>query len=77
MFIVYDIIYRQKTVLGYDLLIKYSFWNKTKNIITKLTYTPLIAIATKIKKTNRYINPAILALETHIYRVAAHTSHFI
>lgn len=66
MFMVYNIIHRRKVVLGYSLLIKVDLWNKTGNLIIELTHAQLVAIATTIKKTNRYIDPAILALKTHI-----------
>lgn len=38
MFIVYNVIYRQKVALNYSLLIKFGFYDKTKNLIIKLIY---------------------------------------
>lgn len=40
-----------------------------------LTYDDLIVAAKKIKETNRYTNPAILALKRQIQTVAAHAPH--
>ena len=73
MFIVYNSIYRQKAEFSYSLLIKFGFWDKIKNLITKLSLAQLVAIATKIKKINRCTNPALKKLETHIQTRAAHT----
>ena len=63
MFVVYNVIYKCKTILGFNLLIKLGIYEKTKELIYKITYAQLIAAATKIKETNRYTNAAILALE--------------
>ena len=52
MLIYYDIIYRCKAVLGYSLVVKLDIWEKIEELIYKIIYTQLIAIATKIKKTN-------------------------
>ena len=76
MFIVYDIIHRQKFALGYSLLIKSGLWNKTKNPITEFTHTQLVAAATEIKEINRCINPAILALKTHVQTMVVYAPHF-
>lgn len=50
-------------MLSNTLLIKSSMWEKIKELIREITHTQLIAIGTKIKKTNWGINVAILALE--------------
>lgn len=52
MFVVYNIIYRRKAALGYNLFIKSGIWEKTKELIYKIIYAQLIAVATKIKETN-------------------------
>lgn len=62
MFVIFNIIYKQKTALGYSLFIKSIFGDKTKKLITKLIHTQLIVSTIKIKKPNRYIDPKILAL---------------
>lgn len=63
MFIVYDVIYRHIVELDYSIHVKLSKWEKIGKLICKITYIQLIAIVTKIKKTNQCINAAILALE--------------
>lgn len=75
MFVVYDIIYRLKAALGYSLLIKSGVWDKTEELIKKLTHAQLIAAATKIKETNQGTDPAILALERYVQTVAAYVPH--
>ncbi len=50
-------------------------WEKTEELIREITYAPLIALATEIKETNRYTDPAILALERHVQTVAARAPH--
>ncbi len=66
MFVIYDIIHKHKSVLGYSLLIKSGMWEKIEELIRKITHAQLIAIATKIKETNQCTNIAILALEQHV-----------
>lgn len=39
MFIVYNVIYRQKVALNYSLLIKSGLCDKTKNLIIELIHT--------------------------------------
>lgn len=75
MFIVYDVIHKRKTALGYNLLVNLGIWEKTEELIREIIHVQLIAIATKIKKTNRCTNIAILALEQLFQNVAAHISH--
>lgn len=52
MIVIYDIIYKRKTALGYILHVKSGMWEKTKKLILEITYTQFIATATKIKETN-------------------------
>ena len=66
MFIVYNFIYRHKATFGYSLLVKSNIWEKTEESIHKIINIQLIAIATKIKETNRCTNTTILALEQYI-----------
>lgn len=66
MFIVYNVIYKQKTALDYSLIIQFNYKNKIKNLITELTHVQLVATAIKIKKANKCTNLAILVLKTHI-----------
>ncbi len=75
MFVVYDIIHRRKVALGYSLLIKSGMWEKTEKLICKIIHAQLIAVATKIKETNRSIDAAILVLEQYIKTITAHTPH--
>ncbi len=63
MIVVYDVIHRRKTVLGYSLLIKSGMWEKIEELIHEITHAQLIATATKIKEINRCTDVAILALE--------------
>ena len=62
-------------MLSYNLLIKSDMWEKTKELICKITYAQLIAIATNIKETNWCTNVAILALKQYVKTVTAHVSH--
>ena len=75
MFIVNNIIYRQKTALYYSLAIKSGFLNNIQNLIIELIYTQLVIIAIEIKEINRCTNLVILALKIHIETVAAYSSH--
>ncbi len=75
MFIIFDVIHRRKAALGYSLLIKSGMWEKTEELIREITHAQLITAATKIKETNRCIDPAILALERHVQTIATHTPH--
>lgn len=52
MFVVYNIIYKRKTPLEYSLFIKLGVWKKIEKLIYEIIYAQLIAVATKIKKTN-------------------------
>ncbi len=72
MFVVYDVIYRRKAVLGYSLLIKSGILEKTEELIREITHAQLSAAATEIKETNRCTGAAILVLERHVQTVAAH-----
>ncbi len=75
IFVVYDVIHRCKATLGYSLLIKLGMWEKTEELIRKITHAQLIAAATKIKETNWCTDTAILALEQHVQTVAAYAPH--
>lgn len=74
-FVVYNIIYRRKAALSYNLLAKLGMWKKTKKLICKITNTQLIAAAIKIKETNQCPNIAILVLKQHVQTVAAQAAH--
>lgn len=75
IFVIYNVIFRGKTALGYSLLIKLVMWNKTEQLIIKLTYAQLIIVVTEIKEINRYMDLPILTLERYIQIVAAHDLH--
>lgn len=63
IFIIYNVIYDHKVALRYSLLIKLGMLKKTKELIRDIIYIQIITMATKIKKTNQYINVAKLILE--------------
>lgn len=63
MFVVYNIIHKQKAALGYSLFVKTKLWTEKKLLIMNLTHNNLTAVAKEIKETSRYTNSAILALE--------------
>lgn len=75
MFKVYNVIHRCKTAFGYSLLIKSRVWTTTEALIIKLTYSQLVIIVKKIKKTNKCTDQAILILEQQVQTVAVHTPH--
>ena len=75
MFVVYNVIHRQKAALGYSLLVKSKLWTETEELIKNLTYTELISAAKEIKDTNRCTNLAMLPLERQVQTVPAHTPH--
>ncbi len=75
MFVVYDVIHRRKVALGYSLLIKSGMWEKTEELIRKITHAQLIITAIKIEETNCCTDTAILALERDVQTVAAHAPH--
>lgn len=66
MFILYNVIHKQKTASDYSLIIQFCYKNKIKNLIIELIYVQLVVTAIKIKKANKCINLAILVLKTHI-----------
>lgn len=66
MFMIYNIIDKCNTVLGYILLVKTKLWIKTKQLIMNLTYNNLITIAKKRKEINNCTNSAILAFEQQV-----------
>lgn len=66
IFVVYNVIYRFKVALDYNLLITFDVWDKIKGLIKDFTYAQLIAAAIKTKKTNQYTNLAILAFKKHL-----------
>lgn len=53
MFVIYNIIHRQKAVLEYSLLVKTKQWTETEELIRNPTYNKLIIAVKEIKKTNR------------------------
>ena len=62
-------------MLRYSLHVKTKLWTKTEQLIINLTYNILIASAKEIKKSNRYTNPTILALERQILTMAVDAPH--
>lgn len=75
IFIVYNIIYKRKVTLGYNLLIKFSVWDKIEGLIKNFTSAQLIVITTKIKEINQYIDPAILILKQYVLIMAIYTPY--
>lgn len=63
MFIIYNVIYRRKAVLRFGPFVKTKLWTKTEEMIRSFTYSKLIVATKRIKETNRYTNPTILAHE--------------
>lgn len=63
MFIIYNVIYKQKVVLVNSLLVKTKLCTEIKKSIKNLTYCKLISIAKEIKETNRYTNAALIVLK--------------
>ena len=75
MFILYNIIHRQKIAVRYSLLVMIKQWTETEKLIRNLTYTELISVTKEIKENNRYINPTILILKRQVQIVAVHAPH--
>lgn len=66
MFVIYNIIDKCKTVLGYILLVQTKQWIKIEQLIMNLTSNNLITIAEKRKEINNCTNSAILAFEQQV-----------
>ena len=75
MFLLYDVIQRRESQLGYHLLLKSSIYKQTQKRIQNITLLQLKLAATEIKNTRRCTNPAILNLERQIQGVAKTASH--
>lgn len=66
MFLLYDVINRQQSSLGYLLLTKRKFWGKTCTKVNVITLSQLEAAAAEIKETSKYTDPDILMLEQQV-----------
>lgn len=75
IFVIYDVIHRYKAVLGYSFLVELGIWEKTEELIYEITYSQLIAMTTKIKKTNQCTNGVILVLKRYVQTVAAYAPY--
>lgn len=75
IFVIYDIIYKRKTVLGYSLLVKLNIYDKTMGLIHKITHNQLIVIATRIKEINWYTDIRILVLEQYVQTITTPASY--
>ncbi len=75
MFLLYDVINRRRSGLGYHLLTKTRFWEQTHAQVDSLSLEDLKKVATEIKTTGKCINPAILTFERQVQIVASHSPH--
>ncbi len=75
MYVVYDVIQRRATALGYSLLVKSQNWSQTQELIAGITHNQLCEVAELVRTTNTCKDPAVLALENLVQLVSAHVPH--
>lgn len=75
LFLLYDVINRRRSGLGYHLLKKTRFWEETHAQVDSLSLEDLNKAAAEIKTTGKCTNPAILTLERYVQIVASRSPH--
>ncbi len=75
MFLLYDLIQRGSSSLGYNLLIKKQNWLDTYKLVNNISYDCLRAAATEIKATNKCTDPDIVKLECQVQTIASRVPH--
>ena len=75
MFLLYDLIQRRSSSLGYNLLVKKQNWSDTYKVVNNILHNYLRAAATKIKATKKYTDPDIVTLERQVQTIALQVPH--
>ena len=75
MFLLYDLIQRRSSSLGYNLLVKKRNWSDTYKVVNDILHDCLRAAATEIKVTNKYTDPDIVTLEQQVRTIASRVPH--
>ena len=70
LFLLYNVIARRNSALGYFLLTEQSIFEKTKLQISRISYSQLERAAGEIKRTEKCTDPDIFALERQVQVVA-------
>ena len=75
IFLLYNLIQRQSSSLGYNLLVKKRNWSDTYKVVNNILHNHLQAAATEIKATNKCIDPDIVTLEQQVQTIVSQVPH--